>query len=354
METCGVVVVEDARFADAPGRAGRIDAFSEVANRPIAHHVMDVVRSAGAKRIVVVSSDAVAAEVETQLASCATAGASLIYATQSDKVDLAAGLRLASPVVEDAPCVVHTASGLLGESLLPHMSRLRRDLPHVIAFIHQGPSTRVHLNTAALQMLRIAELRPESSGFGATGVWLFGPGALGRTATASRPLGPEIDLTAVARRMDDAGGEFEVLLVDRWCRYEGNANDLLELNRVALDNLQVDCRHPVSNDNQIEGRVLIDQHASVESSVIVGPAVIGPGARIAHAYIGPYTSIGAGAHVEGAEVERSIIAAGASIQHVSGRIVASVIGRQARVFRDFSLPRALRLRIGDGTEVAFC
>jgi len=38
----------------------------------------------------------------------------------------------------------------------------------------------------------------------------------------------------------------------------------------------------------------------------------------------------------------------------AGRIVASVVGRDARVFRDFSLPRAMRLRVGDGTEVALC
>jgi glucose-1-phosphate thymidylyltransferase len=82
--------------------------------------------------------------------------------------------------------------------------------------------------------------------------------------------------------------------------------------------------------------------------------VIGPDAQIAHAYIGPYTSIGAGARIEGAEIERSIVAAGASITHVGGRLVASVVGRDARIFRDFSLPRALRLRVGDGTVVALC
>jgi glucose-1-phosphate thymidylyltransferase len=80
--------------------------------------------------------------------------------------------------------------------------------------------------------------------------------------------------------------------------------------------------------------------------------VIGPHAQIADAYIGPYTSIGEGARVEGAEIERSIVASRASIMHVGGRPVASVLGRQARVFRDFSLHRALRLRVGDGTEVA--
>ena len=98
----------------------------------------------------------------------------------------------------------------------------------------------------------------------------------------------------------------------------------------------------------------IHEQAIVRSSVIVGPTVIGPGARIADAYIGPYTSVGPGAQIEGAEIERSIISAGASIMHIGGRIVSSVVGRDARVFRDFSLPRALRLRVGDGTEVALC
>jgi glucose-1-phosphate thymidylyltransferase len=351
MEICGVIVVEDARLTAACAHTRRIDAFSEVANRPIAHHVLDIVRSAGAKRIVVVSSDTCAAEVEAQLSTC---DVSFTFATQSDAVDVTAGLRLASPLVQDAPCIVHTASGLLGEPLVPYMTRLRTDVPHAIAFVHQGASDRRRLSAATLEMLHVAELSPESSRFGTTGVWLFGPRALSCMATASRPPSPDVDLTTVAGRIENAGGQFEVLLVDTWRHYEGDALDLLELNRVALDNLQVDSRRRAGNGNQIEGRVLIDEQASVRSSVIVGPAVIGPGARIADAYIGPYTSIGAGAHIEGAEIERSIIASGASILHVSGRIVASVVGRDARVFRDFSLPRAMRLRVGDGTEVALC
>jgi len=31
-----------------------------------------------------------------------------------------------------------------------------------------------------------------------------------------------------------------------------------------------------------------------------------------------------------------------------------VVGREARIFRDFSMPRALRLQVGDGDEVALC
>ena len=143
-----------------------------------------------------------------------------------------------------------------------------------------------------------------------------------------------------------------VRMVDGWRRYAGDPVDLLEVNRIALDWLEGDLRRPTHNGNRIEGRVRIHKSASVRASVLVGPVVIGPGAQIADAYIGPYTSIGPGARIEGVEIERSIVSAGASIMHVGGRMVASVVGRDAHVFRDFSLPRALRLRIGDGTEVA--
>ena len=59
-------------------------------------------------------------------------------------------------------------------------------------------------------------------------------------------------------------------------------------------------------------------------------------------------------HIEGAEVERSIILPSASIMHIGGRLVGSVVGRETKIFRDFSLPRALRLNVGDGGEVALC
>ena len=42
------------------------------------------------------------------------------------------------------------------------------------------------------------------------------------------------------------------------------------------------------------------------SSVIVGRVVIGAEAEIADAYIGPYTSVGAYARVEGSEIEREV------------------------------------------------
>jgi glucose-1-phosphate thymidylyltransferase len=56
--------------------------------------------------------------------------------------------------------------------------------------------------------------------------------------------------------------------------------------------------------------------------------------------------------IEGAEIEHSVVLSGASISHLGGRLEASVIGPKSRVFRDFRLPRALRLTVGEGAEVS--
>jgi glucose-1-phosphate thymidylyltransferase len=351
MKSRGLMVVEGGGCGDAGGVASRNGAFQHIANRPIAHHVLDVLESAGVEEILVASST----EVSDQLHECLGArGSGLRYISRPGPLDVAGALSLAAPVIDGDPCIVHVASGLLGEPLAPFLADVRSDLPDVVLVVHQSSAPAGRLSAATQQMLHLAELDPARAALGMTGVWLFGPGAMCHMADAVWGDDGETDMTAVGERIEAAGGSVHVRLAEVWRRYTGNPLDLLELNRMALDSLRVDTRYPDNHGNSFEGRVWVHETAIVRSSVIVGPTVIGPGAQISDAYIGPYTSVGARARIEGSEIERSIVLRGASIMHIGGRLVSSVVGRNARVLRDFSLPRAVRLRVGDDAEVALC
>jgi len=70
-------------------------------------------------------------------------------------------------------------------------------------------------------------------------------------------------------------------------RFAGDPVDLLELNRVALDRLQPDVSRPDRDGNRFEGPIAVDASATVRSSVIIGPAVIGPGSGGAAGASGP-------------------------------------------------------------------
>jgi glucose-1-phosphate thymidylyltransferase len=102
----------------------------------------------------------------------------------------------------------------------------------------------------------------------------------------------------------------------------------------------------VSPDSVIEGRVVVEPGARIESSVVRGPAAIAAGAVLRNAYVGPYTAIGEDCVVEDCEIESSVVMRGAVLRR-TGRLVDSLVGQEAEVTRSDTLPVATRLLIGD-------
>ena len=335
------------------GRGGA--ALQRVANRPIVCHVLEQLRQAGVVEVAAVVSAEHAPKLQACIAAEGPAGIAVTCFEHQGDALFDGSLAAAVEFVGEAPCVVYLANGLLAEPLAPLLRTLRERSVDLLALVSQASAGTSSMSLPARRLLRLAGAPAAERELDLAGVCLLGPGALRHAGASGWWQDGKFDLVALAGRFDAVGRTLHVERVAAWWCYSGGASELLAMNRFALDALRLD---PVSvsgaSGNRIEGCVWIDPSANVQSSVIVGPAIVGAGASIADSYVGPYTSIGADVRIEGAEVERSIILPGATITHIGGRLVGSVIGRQARVFRDFSLPRALRLNVGDGDEVALC
>lgn len=350
------------------GDSGANAALQRVGNRPIVCHALEAIRRAGAGEVALIVSARELSAVRACVAAEGPPGLEVTYVPHVPQPDaVKEALAKAVELVGDAPCIVHAADGLLAQPLEPLVELLHTGTPDLVMLVHRRPGAGGSIGLATRRLLRLAGEPTRDCELELAGACLFGPGALRHAAGARWWQRGELDLAGVAQRLAQAGGRLQVEQVRGWCRYGGTAGDLLELNRLVLEALASSDRaqpsrlgsgplHAAAGDEEsrIEGCVRLDPTACVQSSVIVGPAIVGPGALVQDSYIGPYTSIGAGAHIEGAEIERSIIMPRASITHIGGRLVGSVVGCDARVFRDFSLPRALRLNVGDGGEVALC
>jgi glucose-1-phosphate thymidylyltransferase len=331
---------------DDPGASLRI------ANRPIVCHVLESLAAAGVGELAVVAPPGLAPEVRRCIEEDGVFGASVAHLTYYGRGDLLGALVAAEPFVGDDPCVVHVADGLVGQELAQFADLLQSDPSDLVLLLHRTAEKRDRLGPSVQRLLGISELNGSQTCLSLVGVSIFGPGALRLACGRAAGSEAELDLPAIAEHLADAGRLLRARFVRTWRRYCGDPLDLLELNRIVLDQQAPDVDPVDGGDNRIEGRVIIHPTADVSSSIILGPTIIGPGARVSNSYIGPYTSIGAGAEIEGAEVERSIISDGARIMHISGRIEASTVGRSARIFRDFALPRAMRLHVGDGVQLA--
>lgn len=133
--------------------------------------------------------------------------------------------------------------------------------------------------------------------------------------------------------------------------YDGTVDGVLEANTIALDGLKRGRVGVDLSNASIQGRVQIDPSVELAGAKLRGPVCIGPGARLIETYVGPYTTIGAGVTLEGVEIEHSIVLPGAQIRYPGRRLEASLVGEGAQIGRDYSLPSALRLRVGPGSEI---
>ena len=93
---------------------------------------------------------------------------------------------------------------------------------------------------------------------------------------------------------------------------------MLEANRLVLEDIERRIDGELDEASKVEGRVVVEAGAKLERAMVRGPAVIGADARIADAYIGPYTAIAPGVVVERSEVEHSILLEGTRVIDLAG------------------------------------
>ena len=350
----GVIVASADRSVGRPPLDPRLAApLVPVANRPILFHALESMREAGIADVAIVSSASTADDIGAAVGDGARWGLNVTHLV-ADDIGPGAPLQTAQAFVDDAPFILQRGDGLLGDALSSFAGLLEDERPDVVLLVHRQLARRRRAELESRRLLRAAGVHAAPGMTGVAGVYLFGAGAL---RGARRALGTGADgmgLADVVEHVTQTGGRVHVRPVRDWRCYTGDVQDLLEMNRIVLDEVEREVDETDDGGNRIHGRVVVHPTAHVESSVIRGPAIVGADARVVDAYIGPYTAIGEGARVEGAEIEHSIILEKASILHIGGRLEASVVGRGAKVYRDFSLPRALRLQVGDDVEVALC
>jgi glucose-1-phosphate thymidylyltransferase len=139
---------------------------------------------------------------------------------------------------------------------------------------------------------------------------------------------------------------------EHWC-YSDSTKSLLEANRMMLDSLVQDpAPEHFGGSNEIDGRVAISPSAYLSNCIVHGPVSIGERAVLEDSFIGPYTAIGPDVVVNGAEIDNSMLLAGAEVNHAGFRIEGSIIGEQSRVTRSFELPKGLHLRLSAQSRVS--
>jgi glucose-1-phosphate thymidylyltransferase len=319
-----------------------------LANRALLCHALEWLAQGGVREATVIVPEKLAGRLRAAVAA-GRCDLRLHWIDQLPDEPLAQVLGDLTGFLDGEPFVLHLADSLAKQSLRSLSGGRAGCDTEALLVIDE--SREVEL--AQVVQLRAAAgggpARPRPLRNDSAGVAVMTPRAV--EAAAGLELDPEDMLEAISERLEQRGGRIDACGVTDWWRFRGGTDALLEGNRFALEGRRADYDPAQLANSKIQGAVIVHPEARITSSVVRGPAIIGARARVRDAYVGPYTSIGEDVLVEGAEIEHSLVLPGASIRHLGERLEASIIGPKSRIFRDFRLPRALRLTVGEGAEV---
>jgi glucose-1-phosphate thymidylyltransferase len=322
-----------------------------IANRPLLFHLIDDLVAADVRRVIVGAPPVALLQLRAAGIDRESWATDLRFQVVSEWADPVRAIAAARTdgVLDDGPFILHLADcRQRGVDLQQPLDGA--PVPDATLFVAEADPDIALPALASDGAIPRARWQPPPR-HRLTGVQLLGPLAVQAARELNDELHGAIGIERLADRIDDHGGSVATEPVGDWWRYGGRIDDVLSENRRVLDQIETSVDPASLLDSTIHGAAIVHPTARLVSTLVRGPVVIGPGAELSDAYVGPYSAIGAGAVIQGTEVENSIIVAGARLRHVGLRLEASVIGRDAEIVRDFRLPRALHLWVGDRARI---
>lgn len=323
-----------------------------VANKPILFYGIEALAESGIREIGIVVGDT-RREIMDAVGDGRRFGVAVTYIEQEAPLGLAHAVLVSEPYLGAEPFVMYLGDNLIRDTLSPLVRRFGEERPNAQILLAHVPNAQ-QFGVAVLaggKVVRLVE-KPKKppSDLALVGVYMFDRTVF-EAVKAIQPSGRgELEITDAIQWLIDSGRTVRPHVIEGWWKDTGKLEDLLEANRLILDTLAARVEGEVEA-SEIHGKVIVEVGAKIVRSVVRGPAIIGKGAMIENAYIGPFTAVGDQVVIHGSEVEHSIILEGSSIIDVSGRIESSLVGRNVTIYRSGSKPKSYNLMLGDRSQV---
>jgi glucose-1-phosphate thymidylyltransferase len=324
-----------------------------IANKPILFYGIEAIRDAGILDIAIIVGDT-ADEVKQAVGDGARFGARITYIKQDAPLGLAHAVKISRDFMGADPFVMYLGDNLLSGGIRNFVEEFQKG-----KFDAQILLTRVKnpgdFGVAELSGDRVIGLEEKpkhpKSDYALVGVYMFTPRIFEATEKIKPSGRGELEITDAIQYLIEHKYHVQSHVVEGWWKDTGKLEDMLDANRMVLTGMATRVESHQLEDSEFHGHVHLDDDVEVKRSVLRGPCIIGRGSKIIDAYIGPFTSIGAGSHVENSEVENSILLENCRIENIGSRMSDSLIGRNVVVRRGSRPPRAYRLMVGDNSEI---
>ena len=324
-----------------------------IANKPILHYAIEAAADAGIKEIGIVHN-ADSDEVPRAIGDGSRWGTRITYIPQETPGGLSQVVALGEPFVGKDPFIFYLGDNMVVGGVRRFIDDFERSKCNCyLTLAKVKDPERFGVPEIRDGKIIAVEEKPKNpkSGYAVAGIYLYDHHVF-EAVRAIRPSARgELEISDAHQYLIDKGYVIGYSEITGWWKDTGKPSDLLEANRLVLDNITPDIRGTVDAHSSIVGKVIVERGARVTNSVVRGPAIIGEECIIEDAYVGPFSSIGNRTTVRRSEVEYSIILRDCKILDVGIRLEGSILGNDVEVVEAMGKPRVHRFMIGDQSRV---
>ena len=324
-----------------------------LANKPILFYALEELVSCDITEIAIVVGE-MRQQIEDAVGDGSRFGARISYIDQPQPLGIAHGVKLAEEFMDGSPFALFLGDNFLKEGIASYVQQFRRDCHNAMVLLCavERPQEFGVAELDGQRLVRVVEKPKEPpSNLAVIGIYFFDA----RVFDAIRRIQPsargELEITDTIQRLVDDGLDVHTEVISgRWID-TGKHDDLLEANRLILEDLEPAIEGSCDEESKLQGRVVIQEGAEIVNSRINGPAIIGERTRIVNSYVGPFTSIYHDCLVSNTEISGSVVLEHTTIEDVGHRIEHSLIGRSVELHGHERRPHGYTLILGDFSKL---
>ena len=324
-----------------------------VANRPVLFRAIDQVVGAGITDLGIVVGDT-APEVKAAVGDGSRWGARVTYIHQEAPLGLAHAVKISEDFLGDDRFVMFLGDNVIEGGIASLVEQFEKNDWNAQIVLKKIKDPR-QFGVAELRDGRVVRLveKPKEppSDLALVGIYMFDHHIFEAVNAIKPSWRGELEITDAIQYLIDKGYRVYPYIHKGWWIDTGKMEDMLEANRLLLEELEPWVEGFVDDDSQLNGRVAVEKGAEIINSVVRGPAIIGEHTRVVNSYIGPFTSIYHHVLIENSELEHCIVMENCRIVDIPYRIEESLIGRNVEIIRSPIKPRAYKMVLGDHSKV---
>src|ERR671936_983189 len=241
-----------------------------VANKPVRFYGLEAMAGAGILDVGMIIAPETGDEIREAAGDGSRFGIRITYIEQDEPKGLDHAVLTAASFLGSTPFVMYLGDNLLKDGIAPLVETFRRSEPDALILLTAVPDPEQY-GVAELEAERVVRLveKPQDppSNLALVGVYMFTP-LIFDAARAIEPSGRgELEITDAIQRLIDSGKTVDPHIVRGWWKDTGQVQDMLDANRLILDDLGERIEGELI-DSRVEGRAVIDRDAVLERTTI--------------------------------------------------------------------------------------